>query len=212
MLICKYYSLLNYLIENKLTLPKTLLTEKYWDADGWWGNQGNTPHCVGYSWAHWIDDGPIKHLGVKPNTDPVLIYKNAQKLDEWVGENYDGTSVRGGAKYLKNVGKIGSYLWTFNINTLIQTLLTQGPVVVGTNWYVGMFYPDKNGLIRLSGRKAGGHAYVINGIDTKKRLFRIKNSWGRGWGLSGHAFISFSDVQRLINENGEICLAVENTF
>jgi hypothetical protein len=203
---------LNYLIENKINLPKTLLTEKYWDADGWWGNQKNTPHCVGFSWAHWIDDGPIKHVGLKPNTDPVLIYRNAQKLDEWPGENYNGTSVRGGAKYLKSAGKIKSYLWTFNINTLIQTLLTQGPVVVGTNWYTGMFYPNKDGLIKLSGRVAGGHAYVLNGVNTKKQQFRIKNSWGKSWGLSGHAFISFSDMQRLIKENGEICLAVENNF
>ncbi len=203
---------LNFLIEKKINLPRTLLTEKNWDSDGWWGNQGNTPYCVGFSWAHWIDDGPIKHFGPKPNTDPVLIYKNAQKLDEWVGESYNGTSVRGGAKYLKSVGKISSYLWTFNINTLIQTLLTQGPVVVGTNWYVGMFFPNKDGIIRISGRLAGGHAYVINGVNTKKQLFRIKNSWGRGWGQSGHAYISFSDMQRLMRENGEVCLAVESNF
>ena len=58
----------------------------------------------------------------------------------------------------------------------------------------------------------GGHAYVINGIDTKKQLFRIKNSWGRNWGVKGSAYISFANMQRLIRENGEICLAVENIF
>jgi len=46
----------------------------------------------------------------------------------------------------------------------------------------------------------------------KKQLFRIKNSWGRSWGVKGSAFISFANMQRLINENGEICLAVENKF
>ncbi len=201
-----------YLIENKLTLPKTTVTQMYWDDNGWWGNQGNTPQCVGYSWAHFIDDGPIKHSGPKPNTNPTLIYREAQKIDEWMGENYDGTSVRAGAKYLKSQNKISSYLWAYNLDTLIKTVLTQGPVVVGTNWYNGMFYPDKNGLIKISGRIMGGHAYVINGIDTKKQLFRIKNSWGRSWGVKGSAFISFANMQRLINENGEICLAVENKF
>ncbi len=156
--------------------------------------------------------GPIKHGGVPPIVNPTLIYKEAQKVDEWYGENYEGTSVRGGAKYLKSTNKISSYLWTYNINVLINTVLTQGPVVVGTYWYTSMFKPDRNGLIRATGRIAGGHAYVINGVDKTKKLFRIKNSWGKNWGKSGHAFISFSDMEKLIKQYGEVCLAIENKF
>jgi len=201
-----------YLIEDKLTLPKTILSSKYWDDNGWWGNQGNTSQCVGYAWAHWIEDGPIGHDGVSPIIPPSLIYTEAQKVDEWVGENYEGTSVRGAAKYLRNTNKISSYLWTYDVNVLISTILTQGPVVVGTNWYSSMFTPDRNGVIRVVGRISGGHAYVINGVDTNTKLFRIKNSWGKNWGKSGHAYISFTDMTRLIRENGEVCLAIENKF
>jgi aminopeptidase C len=75
-----------------------------------------------------------------------------------------------------------------------------------------MFFPNKNGLIRLSGHIAGGHAYVINGVNTITKQFRIKNSWGKAWGVSGHAYISFSDMKRLIIERGEICLAIEKPF
>jgi hypothetical protein len=201
-----------YLIENKLTTKVTNLKTRYWE-NVWWGNQGNTPQCVGYAWAHWIDDGPIKHNGHKPNVNPTLIYRESQKIDEWPGEQYDGTSVRAGAKYLKNIGKINSYLWTYNINTLINTVLNVGPVVVGTNWYYNMFFPDrKTGIIKPTGRLAGGHAYMINGIDINKKLFRIKNSWGQKWGVSGHAYISFSDMERLIKQNGEVCLAIEKKF
>ena len=202
----------NYLISD---LPKTAAlkpTSIYWDDNEWWGNQGNTPQCVGYAWAHWIEDGPITHNGIVPIVNPTTIYKEAQKIDEWIGESYNGTSVRAGAKYLKNTNKISAYYWAFDLNTLIDSVLTRGPVVVGTNWYNGMFYPDKNGLIRISGRIAGGHAYVINGVDTKTKLFRIKNSWGKNWGKGGHAFISFNDMTRLIKEQGEICLALENIF
>jgi hypothetical protein len=188
------------------------ITSKYWDDNVWWGNQGNTPMCVGYAWAHWIADGPVTHTGVQPPIAPNLIYYEAQKVDEWPGENYDGTSVRGGAKYLTNSGKVGNYYWAYDVQTLINTILQLGPVVVGTNWYYNMFYPNSNGVISIGGSLAGGHAYVINGVDTVNKLFRIKNSWGQSWGKSGHAFITFTNMTRLINEHGEICLAIENNF
>ena len=189
-----------------------ILKYKYWDANGWWGNQRNNPHCVGYSWAHWIEDGPVEHSGPTPIISPVLIYNQAQKIDEWPGENYAGTSVRAGAKYLQSRNVIKSYYWTYDVNTLANTVFDLGPVVVGTYWYSGMFYPNKTGLIKISGGIVGGHAYVINGVDKDKKLFRIKNSWGQTWGIQGHAFISFNDMARLISMNGEVCLAVENNF
>ena len=201
----------NYLIENHLltSKPTNKLTSRYWDNNGWWGDQKNTPHCVGFSWAHWLEDGPVGQSGVAPIIQPKVIYENAQKLDEWSGENYDGTSVRGGVKYLQKMGKVKNYYWGYNLQTLIDTVLNVGPVVVGTNWYNSMFYPDRNGLIKIGGGLAGGHAYVINGVDTKKRLFRLKNSWGKSWGQYGSAYISFNDMERLIKEYGEICFATE---
>lgn len=199
---------LKYLIADSPLYVKTALTQRYWDANQWWGDQGKTPQCVGYAWAHWIDDGPIIHPGPHPVIAPQLIYTEAQKIDEWPGENYNGTSVRAAAKYLKSINKISSYLWAFDINTLINTVLNIGPVVVGTDWYYSMFFP-KRGIIKATGFIVGGHAYVINGVDLKTKYFRIKNSWGQGWGDKGHAFISFADMQKLMNKRGEVCLAVE---
>lgn len=196
-----------------IAVPQTVTaTQKYWDDEEWWGDQLNTPMCVGYAWAHWVEDGPVKHDGIPPIVHPVTIYNEAQKVDEWPGEDYEGTSVRAGAKYLKNSGRISSYLWAWDINTLVNAVLTKGPVVVGTNWYNAMFYPDKDGVIRVGGKLAGGHAYVINGVDKVKKQLRIKNSWGRSWGKQGHAYISFNDMSRLIKNYGEVCMAVEKEF
>lgn len=201
----------NYLIAS-LIKKAPIRTSRYWLSDQWYGDQGNTSECVGYSWAHWIEDGPVIHDGIPPIIKPEVIYKEAQKIDDWPGENYDGTSVRAGAQYLLNSGKIQGYYWAWDINTLIDAVLTKGPVVVGTYWYSTMFYTDIRGYIKVGGYVVGGHSYMINGIDTVLRVFRIKNSWSKGWGKKGHAFISFDDMERLIKNNGEVCLAVENNF
>ena len=194
----------------KSLMPKAAvtITSKYWWAAGWWGDQGETSECVAYSWTHWLAEGPIVQKG-KPPINPDVLYNEAQKVDEWPGENYDGTSVRAGAKVLQSKGFISTYNWAWDIETVKTCLLTTGPMVVGTLWYDNMFYPDINGLIKVGGAIAGGHAYLLDGINVKTGLIRIKNSWGKSWGKGGFAYISIADMEKLILDDGEACLATE---
>lgn len=183
---------------------------KYWWPSGWWGNQGNTPQCVSYAWIHWLEDGGITQYNkIIPEITPAVLYNEAQKRDVWPGEQYEGTSVRAGAKALQERGYISTYRWTWNVEELAQAVLNLSPVVVGTDWHYDMFFPDASGLIKVGGQPMGGHAYVINGVNTESRMFRIKNSWGREWGRNGYAYISFDNMQILLNNNGECCLATE---
>lgn len=195
----------SFMIKKSLTTR----TSRYWNAEGWWGNQKSESSCVGFSWAHWIEDGPVVHGGIAPIVDPTFIYNEAQLVDEWEGNSYDGTSVRAGAKVLQGLGRITEYQWAFDVSTLINAILTKSPVVVGTDWFEEMFYPNEKYLIKVSGELVGGHAYVLNGVSTKTKLFRIKNSWGRDWGNRGHAYISFADMEMLIDRDGEICIGTE---
>ena len=187
---------------------------KYWWAEGWWGHQGSTSECVSYSWQHWIEDGPVIQDVVLERSGPMYnttkFYKECQKRDPWPGNNYKGTSVRAGAKILKDLGVISEYRWANSLDDVINTVLTLGPMVVGTKWYSGMYNPNSKGIIRVAGRQDGGHAYLIDGVDMRNKHFRIKNSWGRRWGKKGFAFISFKDFEKLLKNGGEACIAFEN--
>lgn len=187
-------------------------TYRYWNAAQWWGDQGMTSQCVAYAWTHWLEDGPVTHNNVAPPmVQPAAVYDAAQLIDEWPGQDYDGTSVRAGAKVLVAQGLIKEYRWCYTLHEMVQWLLENGPLVVGTNWYTGMFNaPGNEGEpLSVTGSVAGGHAYVLNGVNTRTRLIRLKNSWGREWGHDGFAYLRFEDAARLLAEWGECCAAVE---
>lgn len=179
----------------------------YWS--GFWGDQGNESSCVGFSWMHWLVSAPVTQRSRNWTAEARNIYYQAQLVDEWEGTNYEGTSVRAGAKVLAATGFISEYRWAWDGMETIRAVLDVGPVVVGTNWYDGMFNPDSRGHIKPTGSVAGGHAYLIDGASLDRGLVRLKNSWGRGWGLAGRAYMTITDFSRLIAEDGEAALAAE---
>lgn len=181
----------------------------YWGQD-WWGDQKATSQCVSYAWLHWLEGGSVTQNHKEPPVlNPTWLYNECQKNDSWEGTNYNGTSVRAGAKILQREGYISEYRWTQNIDELVMAVLTVAPVVVGTYWFYDMFFPNEDGLITATGQPMGGHAYVLTGVNTKKKLFRIKNSWSKYWGRNGYAYISFDDMEKLLGMQGEAALAVE---
>lgn len=199
----------NYLMAALPTMEVTDRKWRYWVDGYWFGDQGSTSECVEYSWHHWVQCAPIKPRGSGPYWPLGSVYDEAQTLDEWEGEDYDGTSVRAGAKVLQKLGYIESYHWAWDIDTLVNALLTTGPVVVGTLWTNGMFNPDYRGIVRPTGGMAGGHAYCATGVNINTEMIRFKNSWSKSWGRTGRFWMSFDDFAKLLDEDGEACLAVE---
>lgn len=172
-------------------------------------DQGQTSSCVGHAWAH--------EIAARPAVDSVTsrlamdLYHRAQMMDQWPGAepDYYGTSILAGAKSTMFEGRILEYRWAFGLDDLIMAVGYKGPAVVGVNWYDGMFRPDADGYIHPTGRVAGGHAVMVNGVSVTRDRFRIHNSWGARWGFGGDAWISFDDMGRLLREDGDACIPVK---
>lgn len=217
------YPIRELLVGDALTLPRS----RTWGCRKW-NDQGREGACVGFSWSHELAAQPLEILANE--TTAMRIYKRAQFMDPWPGEAYSGTSVLAGAKAvqeLKSQGKqiMPEYRWAFGIEDAILTIGNFGPAVIGVNWYQGMFRPDANGFIHVTGPLMGGHAILVRGvvlrwkegaltrtladIDYDKSFFVLRNSWGKDWGRSGDCYVTIAAMHRLLNENGEMCIPVK---
>jgi hypothetical protein len=145
------------------------------------------------------------------------LYDLAQLNDEWPGQNYDGTSVRGLFKAFKQINAVNEYLWAYDVETVMKHVLTTGPMVMGTDWYMDMFTPDRWGYVHAQGDNAGGHSWLIIGVDRYRKspltgdigAARCVNSWGTNWGEKGRFWLTLRDLDKLIQANGEACVAPE---
>jgi hypothetical protein len=143
------------------------------------------------------------------------LYREMIAIDEWTDNDNDtqlqmGTSVRAGAKVFQNRGFLTTYGWEFSADPAIDHLCMFGPLVIGINFYGGMFTPDKEGFIRPTGSIEGGHCMCLLGWSEKRGAIYGTNSWGSGWGvLKGRFWMAGEDFERLLSEDGECCSAME---
>jgi hypothetical protein len=169
-------------------------------------DQGQEGACVGFAWGHELAAKPVPVP--TSNLDALVIYKRARQLDEWEGEDYDGTSVLGGAKAVMDTGLLLEYRWADTVEDMAVAVSRHGPGVLGTNWYRGMFQPDPDGYLRPTGPVVGGHAICVYGFSTKLNAFRLWNSWGPDWGKDGTALVAYDDMRTLFENQGELCVPV----
>lgn len=201
---------------RRLAASEAAVPDVFARTPTWVGDQGPTSMCVGFAWAGFMRAQPLS-VTTQPASQPETIYHEAQKIDPWEGENYDGTSVRAGGSYLKNIHDFDEYVWSFDLDHIKRWIFEHACVVVGTNWYMDMFVPTlqpftkahSEWVIKPGGEFAGGHAWLLYGYDNKRGFFRMVNSWGKGWGRSGRAVIRYEDMQRLLDEDGEACSAIK---
>lgn len=181
-------------------------------------NQGNIGACTGFAAAHILNTGPLlraalvaKKLPLRTTADAKEYYHLATALDAWPGvwpPSDTGSSGLAVAKALKKLGLIKSYQWAFGVDGVLGAIAS-GSLLVGTPWYENFFYPDKDGLVKIGGRIAGGHEYVVTGYQIVNRtsisqnLFWCRNSWGIRWGKIGGFCMTVKTMERLLAQNGD---------
>jgi hypothetical protein len=172
-------------------------------------DQGNEGSCTGFGSAHFLQAAPYMH---KLTYDFARgIYLEARRNDEWPGEDYEGSSVRGAMKAMVKLGLItGSYVWAWDLETMKRHLLYRGPVVIGVSWYAGMMSTDAKGFITPIGGVVGGHCVCVTYYSSKKDYFLGPNNWGTAWGKKGWWRMRGEHMQHLIEQDGgEVASAVE---
>lgn len=204
-------------------LPKTAIKSVDWTRRAPIFDQGNRSSCTGNAAAGLLGTDFLGRTGLTSVTVngqvlpvdedfAVRVYSLATQLDEFDGQyppDDTGSSGLGAAKALKRLGLASSYKHAFSLDALKSALQT-GPVMVGTIWLESMFAPDGGGFMRVdrTSSVAGGHEYVLAAYDVTADQFRIDNSWGDSWGMQGSAWITATDMQWLLSQQGDVTIPV----
>lgn len=189
-------------------------------------NQGREGACVGFGWTAEALTTPVPvdltkvaaDIPRDPTAYALSVYKAAQKLDNWEGEDYSGTSVLAGAKVLREHGLIKEFRWAFSVDDVINTILSKGPVVLGIEWRSGMYSTTDSGVLLTTGKTVGGHCITAVGFEHKSERLGgedgiiLQNSWGNRWGKDGLAVIKVTDLAELLSKHGEACVASKRSY
>lgn len=187
-----------------------IVTQNWRRVPAW--DQGLSSECVAYSVRGICWTSPFRAAIPYKERRAISfrdVYESAQRIDEWPGENYDGTSVLAGMKVGKERGWFSEYRWCFGVDDVLRTLSHHGPVAIGVTWYDSMFEWGKLGMLYVNTRSrvSGGHAVELTGLNAKQGYVRGTNSWGKSWGHHGAFRMRFEDLDFLLRDYGEAVTA-----
>jgi hypothetical protein len=202
-------------------------------------DQGAEGACVGF--------GSTGAVAAAPSSRPVATdeyarawYRRAQRLDEWQGEAYDGTSVLAGCLVGRERKLWAGFRWAKTPAELAAGILDDslGPAIVGVQWSEELYEPPASGLLpaTVDLDPEMGHCVLLFGYvpapghmtptleqqveelglaaavdQLTEPAFLLLNSWGPSWGVGGRAVAPLSLVRRWVSARGEFALPENRT-
>jgi len=175
-------------------------------------DQGREGSCVGHACVGAIGSQPVPAPASRvTHAESVRWYKRAQRVDEWPGDKYDGTSVNAGMKVGRSFGWWDSWRWAFGLDDA-RAAIQLGPLVIGVPWRSSMYATGPDGVVDAGGSEVGGHCLVVTAWVTDYAGhgpgFWWRNSWGAEYGIRGDAFVPEPVFASLIAEVGEVAVPI----
>lgn len=115
-------------------------------------NQGQEGACSGFAWSR------ASALMERRLFDGFALYHRAQEVDEWPGEDYDGTSINAGGRVCKDEG-----LWLVRGGKAAKN--------PGERWKIGAFWWAKDVATICA----------CLGVSPDQGYIEFLNSWGQGY-------------------------------
>lgn len=138
--------------------------------------------------------GGLSKYAIKYISDNGLIPENCFPFEQKSGTCSDKCA---SPEYLVKIGQYREWDWIETGSSTVsnlKALLQKGPVKVSMNC-PNSFLEYSGGIYSNNGdRSTGGHAILAVGYNDTYGYFKIKNSWGTGWGENGYGYLAYSTV------------------
>ncbi|GAB3440466.1 C1 family peptidase [Insolitispirillum peregrinum] len=203
-------------------------------------DQGRDGACTGFALAAVINLLLAERARLADEDDcetvsPWMLYDMARRHDEWPGEDYDGSSLRGALRGWYNNGVCRSSLWPrpqsgvsvaqakdarsvslgayyrlrASLSDFHAALNECQTILVSAAVHDGWETPEVHGeraVIAAGQTQLGYHAFAVVGYDADG--FWVQNSWGPEWGNGGVALWSYEDWAATVQDAWVVRLAL----
>lgn len=192
-------------------------------------DQGQEGSCVGHAGAAVMTFNALRagiartvsrrdfYEGAPPavggGADPVAAVRNAQTVGICTEPDWPYVALVAGvagpnAVADRPLSRVTAYALVDTDPTSLKGAMVhqQTPLMLTIPVTDGFYNPDVNGVVTSSGQLRGYHEIACIGYDDAKQALRLRNSWGSGWGDSGHCWYPYS-----LTVTQAICLTVSIT-